>query len=501
MPPLTQPTTTTVVATSHHTPGRSVNSTPSNISLTSAAAAAAAADAVLAAHERLPPTGKPPRGQWTPLAGFAVVVEGERSTTEPSTTQSPFAATCVALGTGSKCVGASRRSSHGDIVNDGHAEVVARRALVRWLVAELERAGEKRDQRIPLFERHAGALRDAPFLPVHFTRCPGWALHMVTTAPPCGDAAIVEGGGVTGARALVARGRDDDNNDTAGTAVVGTAAPHTLIDVAAQAAGHHNSLGAPRRKPGRGPTTLSMSCSDKMARWVCVGVQGALVGRVLAEPLYVNAVTMVVEEEGGGLGAKKDTFGRTPTLAISTCKVSTPPDPAARLAAIARALVHRLDGACLYLPIPFAHTPPVLHVAVASGSLAAAAVAPPPGSTAQTAPTSTSWARMLQAGGGGNWEPPDVVVGATGRKAGAVKRKVVGESADTTAAPRALWPTVCKRAAFERWCALVQALGGTPPNNTYGAAKRGAQAFQTASAAVRRALGGWIAKPEEEWGL
>ncbi|MCI13842.1 tRNA-specific adenosine deaminase 1-like, partial [Trifolium medium] len=44
--------------------------------------------------------------------------------------------------------------------------------------------------------------------------------------------------------------------------------------------GSHSSLinsskqiGTVQRKPGRGDTTLSVSCSDKIARWNVVGVQ------------------------------------------------------------------------------------------------------------------------------------------------------------------------------------------------------------------------------------
>ena len=69
----------------------------------------------------------PQHSQYTVLASFFLINSG---TTDIKV---------ISFGTGTKCLPANRLSAKGEIVNDSHAEVLARRSAVLWFLEEIQR--------------------------------------------------------------------------------------------------------------------------------------------------------------------------------------------------------------------------------------------------------------------------------------------------------------------------------------------------------------------------
>lgn len=70
---------------------------------------------------------------------------------------------------------------------------------------------------------------------------------------------------------------------------------------------------------GRGDPTLSVSCSDKIAKWSFLGVQGTLLSYFLKTPIYLASITVA-----GGIPYSKESFLRSLKERFAEIKLPAP---------------------------------------------------------------------------------------------------------------------------------------------------------------------------------
>ncbi|KAJ2952270.1 hypothetical protein O0L34_g4549 [Tuta absoluta] len=242
-------------------------------------------------YEKVPKNGKPVDGEWTVLS---CVVQLDSSTSSHEV---------VALGTGSKCIGASKMCSSGALLNDSHAEVCARRAFLLYLYDNIKYTSADKPS---IFQRKGN----------RFCLKENIEFIFYSSQLPCGDASILP---KSSDEELVGdllqsnkRPASEDvfesecKKSKLDSDIYRTGAkclPDLVQDPKLPGPDFH-VLGQVRTKPGRGDRTLSVSCSDKMARWIHVGIQGALLN-LLCGSIYIKNFIF-----GGGVPYSKESLTR-----------------------------------------------------------------------------------------------------------------------------------------------------------------------------------------------
>ncbi|XP_055477370.1 tRNA-specific adenosine deaminase 1 isoform X5 [Psammomys obesus] len=131
---------------------------------------------------KLPKQGKPePNREWTLLAAVVKIQSPADQAWDSTEKQVPVTKEVVSLGTGTKCIGQSKMRKSGDILNDSHAEIIAKRSFQRYLLHQLHLAAVLQEDSIFVPGTQRGRWRLRPDLSFVF----------FSSHTPCGDASII----------------------------------------------------------------------------------------------------------------------------------------------------------------------------------------------------------------------------------------------------------------------------------------------------------------------
>ncbi|XP_028329196.1 double-stranded RNA-specific editase B2-like [Gouania willdenowi] len=188
----------------------------------------------------------------------------------------------VSLATGTKCLDLDPMSDCSYALSDCHAEIICRRAFIRFLYSQLEMLLCKADDTVEylIFQPNKGPGS------INFQLKNGVLFHMYVSLSPCGDARLncpYEATTAYSSRRSCCHLRVKVNGGE-GTLPIMEPKVHQKGD----------GLSQPE-------LYTAMSCTDKMAKWSVVGLQGALLSHLM-KPVYLHSLTVGTLGHTGHLG-------------------------------------------------------------------------------------------------------------------------------------------------------------------------------------------------------
>ncbi|XP_017763692.1 PREDICTED: tRNA-specific adenosine deaminase 1 [Eufriesea mexicana] len=230
-------------------------------------------------YDELGKNGKPSNKEWTVLS--SIVLKKKNN--------SLF---LVALATGTKCLGKidlinTNLYEVGCRLSDSHAEVLVRRAFLRYLYEQIDFLLNGATSDIfTIDDKKKIKLND------------GISFHFFTSQTPCGDCSIFlkKEFYEDDTPPMKIKKCDYNNKIEIRKLNTGKNKKQNIDDIYRTGAKclksekyqdphlpgvNYHVVGPLRTKPGRGNPTLSLSCSDKMAKWNILGVQGSLLSLLI----------------------------------------------------------------------------------------------------------------------------------------------------------------------------------------------------------------------------
>ncbi|XP_047210712.1 double-stranded RNA-specific editase 1-like [Girardinichthys multiradiatus] len=181
----------------------------------------------------------------------------------------------ICVSTGTKCINGEYMSDRGLALNDCHAEIIARRSLVRFLYSQLEHFLSSNE------EEHHKSIFTSYDNKQGFRLKENVQFHLYISTSPCGDARIFS----PHEAAVEDQSDRHPNRKARGQLRTKIESGEGTIPV--------RSGSSIQTWDGvlQGERLLTLSCSDKIARWNVVGFQGSLM-TYFTQPIYFSSIIL-----------------------------------------------------------------------------------------------------------------------------------------------------------------------------------------------------------------